>query len=175
MTKTIVYTIISVVLVVGILLGACYYIGSRPDKFSVIYDGKEVTDEVDGIGVSGSEPLTLTVTGAYTCTVIPREGVKLTFLEGEKTRSLSELTDVTAGFRIETAGDELTVTPVGGISLVLSRVIGKSVTADAYDDDIDLFTLLIESADGQGEREIHFGLYRYPVEGVTLSEEVIRF
>lgn len=175
MTKTIGYTIISVVLVVGILLGVCYYIGSRPDEFSVAYDGEEVTDEIDGIGVSTGEPLTLTVTGTYTCTVIPREGVKLTFSEGDKTRSLSELTDVTAGFRIETTEDELTVMPVGGISLVLSRVIGKSTTVGAYDDDMDLFTLLIKSADGQGERAIHFGLYCYPVEGVTLSEEVIRF
>lgn len=175
MAKKIFSVLFALLLIVGILLGVCYYIGSRPDKFSVIYDGEEVIDEVGGIGVSGGEPLTLTVTGAYTCTVIPREGVKLTFSEGEKTRSLSELTDVTAGFRIETAGDKLTVTPVGGISLVLSRVIGKSVTVDAYDDDMDLFTLFVKSADGQGEREIHFGLYRYPVEGVTLSEEVIRF
>lgn len=175
MSKTIGYAIISIVLVVGILLGVCYYVGSRPDPFSVTYEGKEVTDELEGIGVSTGEPLVLTVTGAYSCTVIPREGVKLTFSEGEKIRSLSELTDVTAGFRIEADGDELTVTPVGGISLVLSRVIGKSVTVDPYDDDMDLFTLLIQSADGQGEREIHFGLYRYPVEGVTLSEEAIAF
>lgn len=175
MAKKIFSVLFALLLIAGILFGVCYWIGSRPDKFSVIYDGKEVTDEIGGIGASTGEPLTLTVTGAYTCTVVPREGVKFAFREGDKTRNLSEFADVTAGFRFTKDGDTLTVTPVGGLSLVISAVTGKDATVGEYDDTADLFTLLIRSEDGQQTRKIHFGLYRYAVDGVRLSEKEIRF
>ena len=175
MAKKIFSVLFALFLIVGILFGVCYWIGSRPDKFSVIYDGKEVTDEIGGIGASTGEPLTLTVTGAYTCQVIPREDVKLTFKEGEKSRELSEFTDMTAGFRVTKDGNTITVTPVGGLSSVISAVTGKDATVGEYDDSADLFTLLIRSEDGKETRQIHFGLYRYAVDSVTLSEKEIRF
>lgn len=175
MAKKIFSVLFALFLIAGILFGVCYWIGSRPDKFSVIYDGKEVTDEIGGIGASTGEPLTLTVTGHYTCTVIPREDVKLTFKEGEKSRELSEFTDMTAGFRVTKGGDALTVTPVGGLSAVITAVTGKDASVGEYDDSADLFTLLIRSEDGQQTRKIHFGLYRYAVDGVRLSEKEIRF
>ena len=175
MAKKIFFVLFALFLIAGILFGVCYWIGSRPDKFSVIYDGKEVTDEIGGIAASTGEPLTLTVTGHYTCTVIPREDVKLTFKEGEKSRELSEFTDMTAGFRVTKGGDALTVTPVGGLSAVIAAVTGKDASVGEYDDSADLFTLLIRSEDGQQTRKIHFGLYRYAVDSVTLSEKEIRF
>ena len=175
MAKKIFSVLFALFLIAGILFGVCYWIGSRPDKFSVIYDGKEVTDEIGGIGASTGEPLTLTVTGHYTCTVIPREDVKLTFKEGEKSRELSEFTDMTAGFRVTKGGDALTVTPVGGLSAVITAVTGKDASVGEYDDSADLFTLLIRSEDGQEARQIHFGLYRYAVDSVTLSHKEIRF
>ena len=175
MAKKIFSVLFALLLIAGILFGVCYWIGSRPDKFSVIYDGKEVTDEIGGIGASTGEPLTLTVTGHYTCTVIPREDVKLTFKEGEKSRELSEFTDMTAGFRFTKDGDKLTVTPVGGLSSVISAVTGKEATVGNYDDAADLFTLLVWSEGGKQTRQIHFGLYRYEVDGVRLSEKEIRF
>lgn len=175
MAKKIFTALFAVLLLAGILFGVCYYIGSRPDKFSVIYDGKEVTDEIDGIGMSTGEPLTLTVTGAYTCQVIPREDVRLTFKEGEKSRELSEFTDMTAGFRVTKDGDKLTVTPVGGLSAVITAVTGKDAVVGEYDDTADLFTLLIQSENGKEARQIHFGLYRYEVDGVKLSDKEIRF
>lgn len=175
MAKKIFSVLFALFLIAGILFGVCYWIGSRPDKFSVIYDGKEVTDEIGGIGASTGEPLTLTVTGHYTCTVIPREDVKLTFKEGEKSRELSEFTDMTAGFRVTKGGDALTVTPVGGLSAVITAVTGKDASVGEYDDSADLFTLLIRSEDGMQTRKIHFGLYRYAVDGVRLSEKEIRF
>lgn len=175
MAKKIFSVLFALFLIAGILFGVCYWIGSRPDKFSVIYDGKEVTDEIGGIGASTGEPLTLTVTGHYTCTVIPREDVKLTFKEGEKSRELSEFTDMTAGFRVTKDGDVLTVTPVGGLSAVITAVTGKDASVGEYDDSADLFTLLIRSEDGEEARQIHFGLYRYAVDSVTLSEKEIRF
>lgn len=175
MAKKIFSVLFALLLIAGILFGVCYWIGSRPDKFSVIYDGKEVTDEIGGIGASTGEPLTLTVTGAYTCTVVPREGVKLSFREGDKTRNLSEFADVTAGFRFTKDGDKLTVTPVGGLSSVISAVTGKDAVVGDYDDAADLFTLLVRSEDGKQTRQIHFGLYRYAVDGVRLSEKEIRF
>ena len=137
--------------------------------------GKEVTDEIGGIGASTGEPLTLTVTGAYTCQVIPREDVKLTFKEGEKSRELSEFTDMTAGFRVTKDGNTITVTPVGGLSAVITAVTGKDASVGEYDDSADLFTLLIRSEDGKQTRQIHFGLYRYAVDGVRLSEKEIKF
>lgn len=173
MAKKIFTALFAVLLLAGILFGVCYWIGSRPDKFSVIYDGKEVTDEIGGIGASTGEPLTLTVTGAYTCTVVPREGVKLSFREGNKTRNLSEFADVTAGFRFTKGeGDALTVTPVGGLSSVITAVTGKDASVGEYDDSADLFTLLIRSEDGKQTRQIHFGLYRYEVDGVKLEKEI---
>ena len=175
MAKKIFSVLFALLLTAGILFGVCYWIGSRPDKFSVIYDGKEVTDEIGGIGASTGEPLTLTVTGHYTCTVIPREDVKLTFKEGEKSRELSEFTNMTAGFRVTKDGNTLTVTPVGGLSSVISAVTGKDATVGEYDDSADLFTLLIRSEDGKQTRQIHFGLYRYVVDGVRLSEKEIKF
>lgn len=175
MAKKIFSVLFALFLIAGILFGVCYWIGSRPDKFSVIYDGKEVTDEIGGIGASTGEPLTLTVTGHYTCTVIPREDVKLTFKEGEKSRELSEFTDMTAGFRVTKGGDAITVTPVGGLSAVITAVTGKDASVGEYDDSADLFTLLIRSEDGMQTRKIHFGLYRYAVDGVRLSEKEIRF
>lgn len=175
MAKKIFSVLFALLLIAGILFGVCYWIGSRPDKFSVIYDGKEVTDEIGGIGASTGEPLTLTVTGAYTCTVVPREGVKLSFREGDKTRNLSEFADVTAGFRVTKDGDALTVTPVGGLSTVITAVTGKDAAVGEYDDSADLFTLLIRSEGGKEARQIHFGLYRYAVDSVTLSHKEIRF
>lgn len=176
MAKKIFSVLFALFLIAGILFGVCYWIGSRPDKFSVIYDGKEVTDEIGGIGASTGEPLTLTVTGAYTCQVIPREDVKLTFKEGEKSRELSEFTNMTAGFRFTKGeGDTLTVTPVGGLSLVISAVTGKDAIVGDYDDTADLFTLLIQSEDGKQTRQIHFGLYRYEADGVKLSDKEIKF
>lgn len=176
MVKKIFSVLFALLLIAGILFGVCYWIGSRPDKFSVIYDGKEVTDEIGGIGASTGEPLTLTVTGAYTCQVIPREDVKLTFKEGDKTRNLSEFADVTAGFRFTKGeGDTITVTPVGGLSSVISAVTGKDATVGDYDDAADLFTVLVRSEDGKQTRKIHFGLYRYAVDGVRLSKKEIRF
>lgn len=175
MAKKIFSVLFALLLIAGILFGVCYWIGSRPDKFSVIYDGKEVTDEIGGIGASTGEPLTLTVTGAYTCQVIPREDVKLTFKEGEKSRELSEFTDMTAGFCVIKDGDAITVTPVGGLSAVITAVTGKDASVGEYDDSADLFTLLIRSEDGKQTRQIHFGLYRYEVDGVRLSEKEIRF
>ena len=175
MAKKIFSVLFALFLIAGILFGVCYWIGSRPDKFSVIYDGKEVTDEIGGIGASTGEPLTLTVTGHYTCTVIPREDVKLTFKEGADRRELSEFTDMTAGFRVTKGGDALTVTPVGGLSAVITAVTGKDASVGEYDDSADLFTLLIRSEDGQEARQIHFGLYRYAVDSVTLSHKEIRF
>lgn len=176
MAKKIFSVLFALFLIAGILFGVCYWIGSRPDKFSVKYDGKEVTDEIGGIGASTGEPLTLTVTGAYTCTVVPREGVKLSFREGNKTRNLSEFADVTAGFRFTKGeGDTITVTPVGGLSSVISAVTGKDATVGDYDDAADLFTLLVRSEGGKQTRQIHFGLYRYEVDGVRLSEKEIRF
>lgn len=173
MAKKIFTALFAVLLLAGILFGVCYWIGSRPDKFSVIYDGKEVIDEIGGIGASTGEPLTLTVTGAYTCTVVPREGVKLSFREGNKTRNLSEFADVTAGFRFTKGeGDALTVTPVGGLSSVITAVTGKDASVGEYDDSADLFTLLIRSEDGKQTRQIHFGLYRYEVDGVKLEKEI---
>lgn len=172
MAKKIFSVLFALLLIAGILFGVCYWIGSRPDKFSVIYDGKEVTDEIGGIGASTGEPLTLTVTGAYTCTVVPREGVKLSFREGDKTRNLSEFADVTAGFRFTKDGDKLTVTPVGGLSSVISAVTGKDAVVGDYDDAADLFTLLVRSEDGKQTRQIHFGLYRYEVDGVKLEKEI---
>ena len=173
MAKKIFSVLFALLLIAGILFGVCYWIGSRPDKFSVIYDGKEVTDEIGGIGASTGEPLTLTVTGAYTCTVVPREGVKLSFCEGNKTRNLSEFADVTAGFRFTKGeGDALTVTPVGGLSSVISAVTGKDAVVGDYDDAADLFTLLVRSEDGKQTRQIHFGLYRYEVDGVKLEKEI---
>lgn len=173
MAKKIFSVLFALLLIAGILFGVCYWIGSRPDKFSVIYDGKEVTDEIGGIGASTGEPLTLTVTGAYTCQVIPREDVKLTFKEGDKTRNLSEFADVTAGFRFTKGeGDTLTVTPVGGLSSVISAVTGKDAVVGDYDDAADLFTLLVRSEDGKQTRQIHFGLYRYEVDGVKLEKEI---
>ena len=176
MAKKIFSVLFALFLIAGILFGVCYWIGSRPDKFSVIYDGKEVTDEIGGIAASTGDPLTLEVTGAYTCTVVPREGVKLSFREGDKTRNLSEFADVTAGFRFTKGeGGTLTVTPVGGLSSVISAVTGKDASVGEYDDSADLFTLLIRSEDGMEARQIHFGLYRYAVDSVTLSEKEIRF
>lgn len=163
------------ILAAGILFGVCYYIGRKPAKFSVKYDGHEVEDELGGIAASTGEPLTLEVTGAYTYKVVPREGVKLTFKEGDKSRSLSEFTDVTEGFRFSKDGDKLTVTPVGGLSSVISAVTGKDASVGEYDDSADLFTLLIQSEDGKEVRKIHFGLYRYEVNGVKLSEKEIKF
>lgn len=175
MAKKIFSVLFALLLIAGILFGVCYWIGSRPDKFSVIYDGKEVTDEIGGVGASTGEPLTLTVTGHYTCTVIPREDVKLTFKEGDKSRELSEFTDMTAGFRVTKDGDALFVTPVGGLSAVITAVTGKDASVGEYDDTADLFTLLVRSEDGEEARQIHFGLYRYAVDSVTLSEKEIRF
>lgn len=175
MAKKIFSVLFALLLIAGILFGVCYWIGSRPDKFSVIYDGKEVTDEIGGIGASTGEPLTLTVTGAYTCQVIPREDVKLTFKEGEKSRELSEFTDMTAGFRVTKDGNTITVTPVGGLSAVITAVTGKDASVGEYDDSADLFTLLIRSEGGKEARQIHFGLYRYAVDSVTLSHKEIRF
>lgn len=163
------------ILTAGILFGACYFVGRKPAKFSVKYDGNEIGDELGGIAASTGEPLTLEVTGAYTYTIVPRAGVKLTFKEGEKSRELSEFTDMTAGFRVTKDGDALTVTPVGGLSAVITAVTGKDASVGEYDDSADLFTLLIRSEDGQQTRKIHFGLYRYAVDGVRLSEKEIRF
>lgn len=176
MAKKIFTVVFAVLLIAAILFCVCYYVGSRPEKFSVLYDGNEVTDKIGGIGVSFSEPLELEVTGTYTCTVIPREGVKVTFVEGEKNRSLSEFSDVTAGFRFAEGEDnKLTVTPVGGLSAVITAVTGRDATVGKYDDAADLFTLLIRSEDGKEIREIHFGLYHYDVDGVRLSDEEISF
>lgn len=163
------------ILAAGILFGACYFVGRKPAKFSVKYDGNEIGDELGGIAASTGEPLTLEVTGAYTYTIVPRAGVKLTFKEGDKSRELSEFTDMTAGFRITKDGDKLTVTPVGGLSAVISAVTGKDASVGEYDDSADLFTLLIQSEDGKEVRKIHFGLYRYEVNGVKLSEKEIKF
>lgn len=164
------------ILAAGILFGACYWMGRKDQtSFSVKHDGEEVTDEIGGIAVSTGEPLTLEVTGAYTYKVVPREGVKLTFKEGDKTRNLSEFADVTAGFRITNDGDKLTVTPVGGLSMVITAVTGKDAIVGDYDDAADLFTLLVRSEDGKQTRQIHFGLYRYEVDGVRLSDKEIRF
>ena len=163
------------ILAAGILFGACYFVGRKPAKFSVKYDGNEIGDELGGIAASTGEPLTLEVTGAYTYTIVPRAGVKLTFKEGDKSRELSEFTDMTAGFRVTKDGDALTVTPVGGLSSVISAVTGKDAVVGDYDDAADLFTLLVRSEDGKQTRQIHFGLYRYAVDGVRLSEKEIRF
>lgn len=163
------------ILAAGILFGACYFVGRKPAKFSVKYDGNEIGDELGGIAASTGEPLTLEVTGAYTYTIVPRAGVKLTFKEGDKSRELSEFTDMTAGFRFTKDGDKLTVTPVGGLSSVISAVTGKDATVGDYDDAADLFTLLVRSEGGKQTRQIHFGLYRYEVDGVRLSEKEIRF
>ena len=164
------------ILAAGILFGACYFVGRKPAKFSVKYDGNEIGDELGGIAASTGEPLTLEVTGAYTCTVVPREGVKLSFREGDKTRNLSEFADVTAGFRFTKGeGDTITVTPVGGLSSVISAVTGKDATVGDYVVAADLFTLLVRSEGGKQTRQIHFGLYRYEVDGVRLSEKEIRF
>lgn len=163
------------ILVAGILFGACYFVGRKPAKFSVKYDGNEIGDELGGIAVSTGEPLTLEVTGAYTYTIVPRAGVKLTFKEGDKSRELSEFTDMTAGFRFTKDGDKLTVTPVGGLSSVISAVTGKDAVVGDYDDAADLITLLIQSEDGKQTRQIHFGLYRYEVDGVKLSDKEIKF
>ena len=163
------------ILAAGILFGACYFVGRKPAKFSVKYDGNEIGDELGGIAASTGEPLTLEVTGAYTYTIVPRAGVKLTFKEGDKSRELSEFTDMTAGFRFTKDGDKLTVTPVGGLSSVISAVTGKEATVGNYDDAADLFTLLVWSEGGKQTRQIHFGLYRYEVDGVRLSEKEIRF
>ena len=163
------------ILAAGILFGACYFVGRKPAKFSVKYDGNEIGDELGGIAASTGEPLTLEVTGVYTYTIVPRAGVKLTFKEGEKSRELSEFTDMTAGFRVTKDGDALTVTPVGGLSSVISAVTGKEATVGNYDDAADLFTLLVRSEDGKQTRQIHFGLYRYEVDGVRLSDKEIRF
>lgn len=163
------------ILVAGILFGACYFVGRKPAKFSVKYDGNEIGDELGGIAASTGEPLTLEVTGAYTYTIVPRAGVKLTFKEGDKSRELSEFTDMTAGFRFTKDGDKLTVTPVGGLSSVISAVTGKDATVGDYDDAADLFTFLVRSEDGKQTRQIHFGLYRYEVDGVRLSDKEIRF
>lgn len=163
------------ILAAGILFGACYFVGRKPAKFSVKYDGNEIGDELGGIAVSTGEPLTLEVTGAYTYTIVPRAGVKLTFKEGDKSRELSEFTDMTAGFRFTKDGDKLTVTPVGGLSSVISAVTGKEAIVGDYDDAADLFTLLVRSEDGKQTWQIHFGLYRYEVDGVRLSDKEIRF
>lgn len=164
------------ILAAGILFGACYFVGRKPAKFSVKYDGNEIGDELGGIAASTGEPLELEVTGAYIYKVVPREGVKLTFREGDKSRELSEFTDMTAGFRfVNGEGDKLTVTPVGGLSAVISAVTGKDATVGDYDDTADLFTLLVRSEDGKQTRQIHFGLYRYEVNGVKLSEKEIKF
>ena len=163
------------ILTAGILFGACYFVGRKPVKFSVKYDGNEIGDELGGIAAGTGEPLTLEVTGAYTYKVVPREGVKLTFKEGDKTRELSEFTDVTEGFCFTKDGDKLTVTPVGGLSAVIAAVTGKDASVGEYDDASDLFTLLIQSEDGKEVRKIHFGLYRYEVDSVKLSDKEIRF
>ena len=163
------------ILAAGILFGACYFVGRKPAKFSVKYDGNEIGDELGGIAASTGEPLTLEVTGAHTYTIVPRAGVKLTFKEGDKSRELSEFTDMTAGFRFTKDGDKLTVTPVGGLSSVISAVTGKDATVGDYDDAADLFSLLVRSEDGKQTRKIHFGLYRYEVDGVRLSDKEIRF
>lgn len=163
------------ILAAGILFGACYFVGRKPAKFSVKYDGNEIGDELGGIAASTGEPLTLEVTGAHTYTIVPRAGVKLTFKEGDKSRELSEFTDMTAGFRFTKDGDKLTVTPVGGLSSVISAVTGKDATVGDYDDAADLFSLLVRSEDGKQTRQIHFGLYRYEVDGVRLSDKEIRF
>lgn len=159
------------ILAAGILFGACYFVGRKPAKFSVKYDGNEIGDELGGIAASTGEPLELEVTGAYIYKVVPREGVKLTFREGDKSRELSEFTDMTAGFRFKD-GDKLTVTPVGGLSSVISAVTGKDAVVGDYDDAADLFTLVIRSEDGKQTRQIHFGLYRYEVDGVKLEKEI---
>lgn len=160
------------ILAAGILFGACYFVGRKPAKFSVKYDGNEIGDELGGIAASTGEPLTLEVTGAYTYTIVPRAGVKLTFKEGDKSRELSEFTDMTAGFRFTKDGDKLTVIPVGGLSSVISAVTGKDAVVGDYDDAADLFTLLVRSEDGKQTRQIHFGLYRYEVDGVKLEKEI---
>lgn len=175
MAKKILTVIITVLLLAGVLFCMCYWVGKDKTTFSVKYDGEEVTDEIGGVGASTGEPLQLVVTGAYTCTVVPHEGVKLTFREGDKSRELSEFADMTAGFRITQDGDTLTVTPVGGLSSVISAVTGKDAVVGNYDDAADLFTLLIRSEDGKQTRQIHFGLYHYTVDGVRLSEKEIRF
>lgn len=168
--------LLALILIAGALFGVCYWVGHKDQTaFSVTYDGKEVTDELGGIATSTGEPLTLEVTGAYTYTIVPRAGVKLTFKEGEKSRELFEFTDMTAGFRVTKDGDALTVTPVGGLSAVITAVTGKDASVGEYDDSADLFTLLIRSEDGKEARQIHFGLYRYAVDSVTLSEKEIRF
>lgn len=164
------------ILAAGILFGACYLVGRKSSQISVRYDGNEITDELGGIAASTGEPLELEVTGAYIYKVVPREGVKLTFREGDKSRNLSEFVDMTAGFRfVKGEGDTLTVTPVGGLSSVISAVTGKDAVVGEYDDTADLFTLLIQSEDGKQTRQIHFGLYRYEVDGVKLSDKEIKF
>lgn len=175
MAKKIFSVLFALFLIAGILFGACYFVGRKPAKFSVKYDGNEIGDELGGIAASTGEPLTLEVTGAYTYTIVPRAGVKLTFKEGDKSRELSEFTDMTAGFRFTKDGDKLTVTPVGGLSMVITAVTGKDAIVGEYDDTADLFTLLIQSEDGKQTRKIHFGLFRYAVDGVRLSDKEIRF
>lgn len=168
--------LLALILIAGALFGVCYWVGHKDQTaFSVKYDGNEIGDELGGIAASTGEPLTLEVTGAYTYTIVPRAGVKLTFKEGDKSRELSEFTDMTAGFRFTKDGDKITVTPVGGLSSVISAVTGKDATVGDYDDAADLFTLLVRSEGGKQTRQIHFGLYRYEVDGVRLSEKEIRF
>lgn len=165
--------LLALILIAGALFGVCYWVGHKDQtSFSVKFDGEEVGDEIGGIAASTGEPLTLEVTGAYTYTIVPRAGVKLTFKEGDKSRELSEFTDMTAGFRITKDGDKLTVTPVGGLSSVISAVTGKDAVVGDYDDAADLFTLQINSADGKEVRKIHFGLYHYTVDGVKLEKEI---
>lgn len=171
--KKIAIVLLTLLLIAGVIFGVCYYVGFR-NAFSVTYNGEQITEGLTGISLSGAEPLDLLISGEYTYKVIPRE-TDFRFTDNGATRALTEFDDFTAGFRFEEKDGHLIMTPVGGLSSVITAVTGRPAIVGEYNLDLDLFTLVIQSADGTEVRNISFGLYRYEVENVKLSREVIEF
>lgn len=170
--KKIATVLLTLLLIAGAVFGVCYYVGLH--AFSVTYKGEQITEGLTGISLSGAEPLDLLISGEYTYKVIPCES-DFRFTDNGATRALTEFDDFTAGFRFEEKDGHLIMTPVGGLSSVITAVTGRPAIVGDYNLDLDLFTLVIQSADGTEVRNISFGLYRYEVEGVKLSREVIEF
>ena len=171
--KKIAIVLLTLLLIAGVLFGVCYYFGLR-NNFSVTYKGEQITEDLSGISLSCAEPLDLLISGEYTYKVIPCKS-DFRFTDNGATLSLTEFDDFTAGFRFEEKDGHLIMTPVGGLSSVITAVTGRPAIVGEYNLDLDLFTLVIQSADGTEVRNISFGLYRYEVEGVKLSREVIEF
>lgn len=179
MAKKILTVIVTVLLLAVILLGVCYWVGWRAEqsrrKLVVRFDGK-VVDNLTGLSASGSEPLVFTVSGYdYTVKIVPAEKVNISYQVNGIEQKMSDISDCTVGFRIDSADNgTVTVTPCGSLTTILSTIHNADVIApDDIDVDQDLFTVVFTQ--GQNEYRASFGLLRYDVSGVKLSKEGLVF